>query len=173
TEKDSLPMPTSPPPVEKLLDLSGRTAIVTGASGGIGAGIARRFAEAGANVVCHYHANADGAEKLLAVVRQFRARAIACAADLATRQGADALLDEAVSAFGSVDIIVNNAAIQPVEPLMEVSEAGWAAMMATNAGGPFLLTQAFVRHVESAGRAGGAVVNIASIEGRQPAPGHA
>lgn len=166
-------MPASPPPVERLLDLSARTAIVTGASGGIGAGIAQRFAEAGANVVCHFHAHRDGAERVAAAVRDSGGRAAVCAADVATQTGCEELIGQAVSAFGSLDILINNAGIQPIEPLMEVSGSGWAAMMATNTGGPFMLTQAFARHIESAGKSSGAVVNIASIEGHQPAPAHA
>ena len=71
------------PAVAKLLDLSGRTAIVTGASGGIGAGIARRFGEAGANVVCHYNANAKAAEAVVAAIESAGGKAFAVLADCA------------------------------------------------------------------------------------------
>ena len=72
------------PAVAKLLDLSGRTAIVTGASGGIGAGIARRFGEAGANVVCHYNANAKAAEAVVAVIERAGGKAFAVQAEISS-----------------------------------------------------------------------------------------
>lgn len=159
-------------PVSALLDLSGRTAIVTGASGGIGAGIARRFAEAGANVVCHYRGNKAGAEALAGEIAAGGGKAVPCKADLAAPGGAASLLERTLAHFGGADILVNNAAEQPVEMLIGMPEANWNAIMAANVAGPFLLTQAFAAHVRDAGKAGGAVVNIASIEGRHPAAGH-
>ncbi len=158
------------PPVGKLLDLTGRAIVVTGASGGIGSGIARRLAEAGAHVVCHCNANRQAADGLAAEIAGSGGRAIAVQADVSTKVGAEALLGEAVDAFGAVHGLVNNAGWQPVAGLMEIEEADWTRMMAVNAAGPFLLTQAFASRV---GDTGGAVVNIASIEGHQPAPGHA
>ncbi|MGO4832065.1 SDR family NAD(P)-dependent oxidoreductase [Rhizobiaceae sp. 2RAB30] len=163
---------TNIPPVAKLLDLTGRTVIVTGASGGIGSGIARRFAEAGANVVCHYQSNGAAAEAVVGEIAAAGGKAVASQADISTTAGVDALVAHAVSHFGGLHAIVNNAGHQPVEMLVDVSEASFAKMMAINAGGPFLLTQALAKHVQSTGSGGGAVVNIASIEGHQPAPGH-
>ncbi len=75
---------TAIPAVAKLLDLTGRVAIVTGASGGIGAGIARRFGEAGANVVCHYNGNKDAAEKVVAAIKDAGGKAVAIQADIST-----------------------------------------------------------------------------------------
>ncbi|WP_159590210.1 SDR family NAD(P)-dependent oxidoreductase [Chelativorans xinjiangense] len=160
-------------PVAELLDLSGRTVVVTGASGGIGAGVARRLAEAGANVVCHYRGNRAAAEGLVSQIAQAGGKAVACRADLAEEAGAEALVREAVEQFGGLYGVVNNAGHQPVEPLTDISQASWARMMAVNAGGPFLLTRTFAEHVRASGSGAGAVVNIASIEGRQPAEGHA
>ncbi len=163
-------MTISTPPVAKLLDLSGRTVIVTGASGGIGAGIASRLAEAGANLACHYHGNREAADDLVTAIGKAGGRAVAFGADLSTKAGAAGLVNDALEAFGAVHGLVNNAGWQPVAGLMDVSEADWSQMMAVNAAGPFLATQAFAAH---AGEKGGAVVNIASIEAHQPAPGHA
>ncbi|WP_274426005.1 SDR family NAD(P)-dependent oxidoreductase [Chelativorans sp. YIM 93263] len=165
-------MTNSVPPLSTLLDLSGRTAVVTGASGGIGSGIAQRFAEAGAKVVCHYHKNRAAAEALITSIEETGGTAIVIEADVSTREGAEDLITRAARLFGGVDLLVNNAGHQPVEPLMEISEASWQSMMAVNAGGPFLTTRAFADHLQGQGK-GGAVVNIASIEGHQPAPGHA
>lgn len=159
------------PPVSKLLDLSGRTAIVTGSSGGIGAGIARRFGEAGANVVCHYHGNKPAAETLAAAIVAAGGRAVAAGADVSKKPEAVQLVAEAVQQFGGADILVNNAGQQPVAMLGDLAEGDWHAMMAANVAGPFLLVQALAAHLREAGK-GGAVVNIASIEGHNPAPGH-
>lgn len=159
------------PPVARLLDLSGKTALVTGASGGIGAGIAQRFAEAGAQVVCHYNANRQAAEKVVARITQAGGTAVAVQADISHEGGASRLIAEATARLAGVDILVNNAGLQPAKPLAEVSAAEWNDMMAANAAGPFLLVQAMVAALRQAGK-GGSVVNIASIEGHQPAPWH-
>lgn len=159
------------PPVARLLDLSGRTAIVTGASGGIGSGIARRFAEAGASVVCHYNDNRDGAERAAEAIRRAGGRASVFQADIAQGAGAGRLVGHAVAEFGAADILVNNAGRQPVQMLAEMDESDWNAMMAANVAGPFLLVKAFAEQLRQRGKPG-AVVNIASIEGHSPAPGH-
>ncbi|MFI0842961.1 SDR family NAD(P)-dependent oxidoreductase [Mesorhizobium sp. IMUNJ 23232] len=162
---------TAAPPVASLLDLSGRTAIITGASGGIGAGIARRFGEAGANVVCHYNSNRDSAERVAEAIRSTGGKALSCQADVSSGKEAADLVGRAVAEFGSADILVNNAGQQPVRMLADMSEGDWSAMMAANVAGPFLLVRAFVEQARKAGRPG-SVVNIASIEGHNPAPGH-
>ncbi|MGE0500316.1 MAG: SDR family NAD(P)-dependent oxidoreductase [Rhizobiaceae bacterium] len=159
------------PSVSKLLDLSGRTAIVTGASGGIGAGIAKRFGEARANVVCHYKANRDAAEAVVRAIAEAGGTAAAIRADVSTGDGAARLVSEAVDQFGGVDILINNAGLQPAKPLPDVSEADWTEMMAANVAGPFLLVKELASYLRGVGK-GGAVVNIASIEGHNPAPWH-
>ena len=166
-------MTAEAPAISRLLDLSGRTAIVTGASGGIGRGIAKRFAEAGAKVVCHYRSNRTQAEALVAAIERSGGEAVAVEANISTRSGAKTLMAEAVRRFGAVHILVNNAGIQPDEALLDISQAGWEAMFSVNAGGPFLLTQAFAEHVKARGGPSGAIVNIASIQAHQPAAGHA
>jgi NAD(P)-dependent dehydrogenase (short-subunit alcohol dehydrogenase family) len=162
---------TAAPPVTSLLDLSGKTAIVTGASGGIGAGIARRFGEAGANVICHYNSNRQAAETVAEAIRSAGGKAFAYQADIASGKGASDLIAQAISQFGDVDILINNAGQQPVQMLADMSEGDWNAMMAANVAGPFLLVRAFAEHIRKAGKPG-SVVNIASIEGHNPAPGH-
>ncbi|MCT7377607.1 SDR family NAD(P)-dependent oxidoreductase [Chelativorans salis] len=166
-------MAVGAPPVAALLDLAGRSVIVTGASGGIGSGVAGRLAEAGANVICHYHGNRAAAENLVSQIGQAGGTAAACGADLTDEADTEALVREAVKQFGGLYGVVNNAGHQPVEPLTEISQANWARMMAVNAGGPFLLTRVFADYVRTSASGSGAVVNIASIEGYQPARGHA
>ncbi len=159
------------PSVDRLLDLSGRTAIVTGASGGIGSGIARRFGEAGANVVCHFHGNRQAADAVVAAIVEAGGTAVAIKADVSTGEGAGRLVSDAVDQFGGVDILVNNAGLQPAKALPDVTEADWSEMMAANVAGPFLLVKELASHLRGTGK-GGAVVNIASIEGHNPAPWH-
>jgi NAD(P)-dependent dehydrogenase (short-subunit alcohol dehydrogenase family) len=161
----------STPAVSKLLDLTGRTVIVTGASGGIGSGIARRFAEAGANVVVHFNSNQNGAEAVADAIRSAGGKAVVQQADISSTAGATSLIEAAVAAFGGADILVNNAGQQPVKMLADTSEADFNAMLAANVTGPFLLVRMFAEHLRKAGRPG-AVVNIASIEGHNPAAGH-
>lgn len=164
-------MSETAPAMARLLDLSGRTAIVTGASGGIGAGIARRFGEAGANVVCHYNGNKAAADAVAKDIVAAGGKAVALQADVSKKAKAVGLVARTVQQFGGVDIVVNNAGQQPVAGLADLAEGDWNAMMAANVAGPFLLVQALAEHLRQAGK-GGAVVNIASIEAHNPAPGH-
>ena len=137
---------TAAPSVASLLNLTGKTAIVTGASGGIGAGIARRFGEAGANVVCHYNNNRQPAETVAEAICSAGGKAFASQADISSGEGAADLMAQAISQFGGVDILINNAGRQPVQMLADMSEGDWNAMMAANVAGPFLLVRAFVEH---------------------------
>lgn len=162
----------SPPPVSRLLDLSGRAVIVTGASGGIGAGIARRLAEAGAAVACHYRSGREAAQDLAADIVAAGGRAAPVGADLTEDGGAATLFAAAEAALGPVDGLVNNAGLQTVAALDALGHVEWQAMMAANVAGPAATVRELARRGGS--RSGHAcVVNIASIEGRDPAPGHA
>ena len=147
-------------PVNALLDLAGETILVTGASGNIGRGIARRLAEAGAGIVVHYFRDEAAARELVAELD--------CAlvqADLGDEAAVEAML-----AQSRPTMVVNNAAAQPVQALPEMSFPDWRGVMSANLDGPFLVTQ---RAAAAWGDAGGAIVNIASIEGMDPAVGHA
>jgi len=148
--------------VGDLLDLSGEQILVTGASGNIGQGIAARLAEAGATVVAHYHQNATAAEAL--IDRLGTGRVIG--ADLTNKASVDAMLDSA-----DATMVVNNAAVQTVQNLADMSFSDWRLMMAANLDSAFLVTQRAARAWSSAD-SGGAIVNIASIEGLDPAKGH-
>ncbi len=159
-------MQESPPPVSRLLDLSGKTVVVTGASGGIGAGIAARFHEAGGNVVIAYRSDRNGAE---ALAEQLGPRATSFAAELTVDAEVEALMDAAVKSFGGLDVLVNNAALQTHDAFMDLSGEHVDRMLTTNVGGPFRTTQAAARRMTS----GGAVVNISSISGLEPAFTHA
>ncbi|MGX7826717.1 SDR family NAD(P)-dependent oxidoreductase [Actinokineospora sp. 24-640] len=151
-----------------MIDLRGTSVLVTGASGLVGGGIARRFARAGAAVVAHYHRDRAGAEDLVGALG---VRAVAIGADLAAESECERLVEEAAGWAGRLDAVVNNAGVQPVLPLADMSAADWRSTVDLNLTSAFSVTQAAVRFMGRTG--GGAITHIASIEGRAPAAGHA
>jgi NAD(P)-dependent dehydrogenase (short-subunit alcohol dehydrogenase family) len=154
------------PPVASLMDLSGSAVLVTGASGGIGAGIARRLHEAGASVAVHC-VNARAAAEALAV--RLGDRAVVVQGDV--QRDAERLCDEVIAAFGRIDAVVNNAGLQPAAELLQLTDDDVAEMLRVNVAGVIALTASLARRCIAAGH-GAAVVNISSIEGIQPAVGH-
>jgi NAD(P)-dependent dehydrogenase (short-subunit alcohol dehydrogenase family) len=153
----------TPPPVERLLDLTGLVAIVTGASGNIGGAVARRLHEAGASVVVHASRDAAAVAPLVA---DLGSRTAAVAGDV--ERDAPALCDAALETFGRLDIAVNSGGIQPVAALAAIGNDELAEMFRVNAIGIAAITrEASARMPE-----GGAIVNVASIEGLQPAFSH-
>lgn len=161
----------SPQPVSNLLNLSGHRALVTGASGNIGRGIAMRLAEAGAAVVVHYLQDADGAARTVDDIKTAGGSALTVQADLSCAPAVSDLMAELDDAGGVVDLIVNNAAIQPVTELADISVDEWQGVMSANLEGAFLVTREAARRMREHGAAG-AIVNVASIEGSDPAIGH-
>jgi len=162
-------MPSLAPP--QLLDFRGKTVVVTGASSGIGAGIASRFAEAGAGLVLHYHRNESGVRQVAELIGKRGGRAVTVQADLAQAAGAAALIQQTISACGLLDVLVNNAGIYPLAGLLEVAESEWDQVIAANLRSVHLCTQAAARAMIGQGGSG-AIVNIASIEAHNPAPQH-
>ena len=152
---------TPTPDVHDLLSLAGETVLVTGASGNIGGGIGRRLAEAGAEIVVHFHRDEASATSLAEEIGS----GLIVQADLSDAHAVDAMF----AACGPT-MVVNNAAAQPVQALDAMRFEDWRAMMSTNLDGAFLVTQRAARSWKDTG---GAIVNIASIEGVDPAAGHA
>jgi NAD(P)-dependent dehydrogenase (short-subunit alcohol dehydrogenase family) len=150
-------------PVSSLLDLSNRTILITGSSGNIGAGIASRLHEAGANLALHCSGNLEAAE---ALAKSLGSRACVIRGDV--ERDAERLIAETIRAFSSLDGLVNNAGIQPVKPLLEQSREDRAEMFRVNALGVMTLTALAAGEMKP----GGSIVNIASIEGLQPAMNH-
>jgi 3-oxoacyl-[acyl-carrier protein] reductase len=165
-----MPQP-EPPAVARLLDFTGCAVIVTGAGAGIGAGIALRFAEAGADVVVACRSNKDGADAVAARIAKGGRRAIVHQGDVANTEGAEALVARCIDAFGRLDVLINNAGVYPVHDLLEMKEAEWRDVLDANLTSVHLVTQAAARRMTAQAR--GAIVNIASIEASNPAPGHA
>jgi NAD(P)-dependent dehydrogenase (short-subunit alcohol dehydrogenase family) len=148
-------------------DLAGRVAVVTGASKGIGRAIALELADAGAHLVV----NARGTDALDAVAKEITARgceAHAVAADVATPDGAAAVVDGARQRFGRVDVLVNNAGKGTPKPILDLTEDDWHASLELNFLSAVRLSLASVPIMRAQG--GGRIVNIASRVGRQPDP---
>jgi NAD(P)-dependent dehydrogenase (short-subunit alcohol dehydrogenase family) len=158
------------PSPQKLPDFRGKRVLVTGAGGGLGSGIALRFAEAGANVAIHYRASKAAARGLVARIEKMKRKAVAIQADVSRAGDVAKLVEKTVGALGRIDILINNAGTYPVSPLVEMRESEWDSVLADNLRSVHLCTQAVARHMMKNG--GGAIINIASIEAENPAPGH-
>jgi NAD(P)-dependent dehydrogenase (short-subunit alcohol dehydrogenase family) len=156
----------------QMFDFKGKVVLVTGSSVGIGAGIARRFGQAGANVAVHYHQQAEAARQVAARVQDLGGNSLLVQANVAVGAEVQAMIDTVLHQFGRLDVLVNNAGIYPVTSLLELSEAEWDQTIDVNLKGVFLCTQAAARAMIETGE-GGSIINISSIEAVNPAPGHA
>ncbi|GLP70662.1 glucose 1-dehydrogenase [Streptomyces sp. TUS-ST3] len=142
---------------------------MTGAGGGIGRGIALRFAEEGAAVAVHCRTAAAAARDVVSRIEDSGARAVVLEADLRDEDQCRRLVREAAAWGGGLTALVNNAGVQPVQPLPGMTAAQWRAVVDTNLTGVFACTQAAAELM----RQGGSVTHIASIEAGRSAPGHA
>lgn len=153
--------------------LDGRIALVTGAGGGIGRGIALRFAEEGAAVAVHCRTTVESAREVAERIRGRGGRATVLRADLTDEDACRRLVGEAAEwGGGRLDALVNNAGVQPLRELPGMTATEWRAVVDTNLTGVFACTQAAAA-VMRAQDGGGTVTHIASIEARAPAPAHA
>lgn len=161
--------PDIAPPAASLLDFRGKVVLITGAGSGIGNGIARRFAEAGAAVAIAYQHSQQGALDLAGAIagRGGKARAIPC--DVTREEEVERLAQETAESLGGLDILINNAGIYPVAPLLELGAKAWDEVLAANLRSVHLCTRAAARRMAPRG---GAIVNVASIEALNPAPLH-
>jgi 3-oxoacyl-[acyl-carrier protein] reductase len=154
-----------------MIDLSGKTVLVTGASRGIGAATARLFAEAGADVALTCHSRLAEAEAVAAGVRTLGRRAWAAAGDLGDPAVVERIFDGATDALGPLDFFVGNAGIWPAEdtPVRDMADARWEATMRANLDAIFLTTRAALRRL----RRPGAVVLVGSTAGQRGEAFHA
>jgi 3-hydroxybutyrate dehydrogenase len=149
--------------------LSGRSAIVTGSTSGIGLGIARAFAAAGMDVMLNGFGNATDIEATRSSIEEeFGIRARFSAADMSNPADIKGMVDEARDAFGKVDVLVNNAGIQHVEPVETFPAAKWDAIIAINLSAAFHAIQAVVAEMKA--RKWGRIINVASAHALVASP---
>jgi 3-oxoacyl-[acyl-carrier protein] reductase len=154
-----------------VIDLSGRSAIVTGGSRGIGRAIALRLAAQGADVAFSYRGNAAAAEETAAAIRALGRRALPFQGDVMDPEAADALVKATLEAFGKVDILVNNAGITRDDLIMRMSLDAWRSVLETNLFGAFYAIKAVTRPMLKA--RGGRIINITSVSGQAGQTGQA
>jgi 3-oxoacyl-[acyl-carrier protein] reductase len=140
--------------------LSGKVAIVTGASKGIGAGIAKEMAAAGAAVVVNYASSKKGADEVVEEIKRGGGKAIALHADVAKKSEVERLFSESMRAFGRIDILVNNAGIYEFAPLEGITEEHFHKHFNLNVLGLILASQQAAKYF---GREGGSIINISSL----------
>jgi 3-oxoacyl-[acyl-carrier protein] reductase len=150
-----------------MSDLKGKVAIVTGASKGIGAGIAKGFAAAGAAVVVNYASNREGADSIVADIIAAGGKAIAVQGDVSKAADVKRLFETTKASFGALDVLVNNAGVYRFEPLEAVTEKEFHREFDTNVLGTILTIQEALRYF---GPNGGSVINISSIASLNPTP---
>ena len=138
--------------------LNGKVAVVTGASKGIGAGIAKALAAEGAAVVVNYSSSKDGADAVVDSITQAGGKAVAVQGDVSKESDARGLVDAAVSEFGQLDVLVNNSGVYAFSAIEDVSEDEYRRQFDVNVLGPLLTTKAAVPHLKD----GASVINISS-----------
>jgi 3-oxoacyl-[acyl-carrier protein] reductase len=150
-----------------MSELSGKVAIVTGASKGIGAGIAKAFGAAGAKVVVNYASSKEGADRVVAEIAGKGGKAIAVQGDMSKAGDVQRLFAETKKAFGSLDVLVNNAGVYAFAPIEEVTETDFHRHFDLNVLGPIL---AIKEAVKLFGPQGGSVINIGSTASESGTP---
>jgi 3-oxoacyl-[acyl-carrier protein] reductase len=154
-----------------MIDLTGKSALVTGGSRGIGRAIVLRLATQGADVAFSYRGNEAAANEVVAAIEGLGRRAVAVQADAADPESAETVVKAALEAFGKVDILVNNAGITRDDLIMRMSVDDFRAVLETNLFGAFYMTKAVTRPMLKA-RAG-RIVNITSVSGQAGQMGQA
>ncbi len=155
-----------------MFDLSGKVALVTGGSRGLGRAIALALAGQGCDVAINYRGNQEAADEVVVLIRAMGRTALAVQGDTsAGREACKAIVEAALDAFGKVDILVNNAGITRDNLLMRMNEEEWNSVLATNLAGPFWMTRAIARPMMKARF--GRIINMSSAAGRMGNPGQA
>ena len=147
-----------------MIDLSGKAAVVTGGSRGIGKAIALRLADQGADICFSYRDNEDAAKQTVADIEGKGRKAVAVQADVTQPEAAEALIKAALDAFGKVDILVNNAGITRDDLIMRMKPEDWRDVLETNLFGAFWTLKAVTRPMLRA--KGGRIINITSVSGQ-------
>jgi 3-oxoacyl-[acyl-carrier protein] reductase len=146
--------------------LKGKVAVVTGASKGIGAAIAKSLAAEGASVVVNYASGKSGADKVVDAITKAGGKAVAVGGDVSKAAQAQGIVDAAIKNYGRLDILVNNSGVYEFTPIEAVTEESFHKMFNINVLGAILTTQAAVKHLGE----GGSIINIGSIVSRMTPP---
>jgi NAD(P)-dependent dehydrogenase (short-subunit alcohol dehydrogenase family) len=152
------------------MKLKGKRALITGASRGIGRGIAEVFADEGADVAVNYIASAEQAEEVAAGIRAKGRRAMTVKADVATRADVEPMIDKVWKELGPIDILVNNAGIETIVGFLELTDEQWTRLVDVNLRGAWLCSQVLCRRVIAEGRKA-SIVHIGSIQAAKVLPG--
>ncbi len=147
--------------------LTGKVAVVTGASKGIGAAIAKSLGAAGASVVVNYASSKAGADVVVDAITKSGGKAVAVKGDVSKPADAQAIIDAAIKAYGKLDILVNNSGVYEFGPLEAVTPDHFHKQFDVNVLGLLLVTQAAVKHLPK----GGSIINIGSLVSRITPPG--
>jgi 3-oxoacyl-[acyl-carrier protein] reductase len=154
-----------------LIDLSGKSALVTGGSRGIGKAIGLRLATQGADVAFSYRGNEAAARETAREIQAMKRRALAVQGDVADVDSAENVVKAALEAFEKIDILVNNAGITRDDLIMRMSPEAWREVLETNLFGAFWMTKAVTRPMLKA--RGGRIINITSVSGQAGQMGQA
>ena len=146
--------------------LAGKVAVVTGASKGIGAAIAKSLAAEGASVVVNYASSKAGADTVVAAITAAGGKAVAVGGDVSKAAEAQGIIDSAIKNFGRLDILVNNSGVYEFAPIEAVTEESFHRIFNINVLGLLLTTQAAVKHIGE----GGSIINIGSVVSRLAPP---
>jgi 3-oxoacyl-[acyl-carrier protein] reductase len=149
--------------------LQGKVAVVTGASKGIGAAIAKALAAEGASVVVNYASSKSGADAVVSAIVKTGGKAIAVQGDVSKSAGAKGVIDAAVKQYGRIDVLVNNSGVYEFAPIEDVTPEQFHRHFDINVLGLLLTTQAAARHLD----AGGSIINVGSVVSTMTPPGSA
>jgi glucose 1-dehydrogenase len=151
--------------------LNEKVALVTGAATGIGRAIAQELGRRGAKVIVNYIGSADAANEVVSSIQQENGSAIGIEADVSKSSDVSRMIQQAVSQFGALDVLINNAGIEEESPFLEKTEQEWDRVIAVDLKAPFLCTQFAAREMAKRGR--GTIISISSVHENLPFPGYA